>query len=76
MVKMTLNKTTADFGIEGYNIPYSSHPYKPKSIATRKSKPGSFFVTHVESKKWVPGHKYDTVADWKKILPGQGKFSK
>lgn len=75
MVRMTLNKTTTDFGIEGYNIPYSSHPYKTQSIAARKGYVKGFMEKAEDAKKWIPGSKYETCTDWKKILPGQGRFS-
>lgn len=74
-----MRKTKGDsvFGISGYRLPNTEIlTGRPRTTKFTNYNVPHFIDTYSKEKAFVPGPKYETLSNWKKILKGKGHFSK
>lgn len=66
------------FGIKGYTMPETSRlqTFRPRTTKFSIYNVPHFIDQYTKNKSFLPGPKYDTVADWKLALKGRGQFTK
>lgn len=74
-----MRKTTGDsvFGIAGYHMPNTNIiTQRPRTTKFTTYNIPHFIDKYAKSREFVPGPKYETIADWKSNFKARGMFSK